>query len=62
MAVVLDTPIGQFPGMLTVFCIVGTQAPSSHNGSKGGEGVTLSVPGIINFNHTGGGDNIYIRV
>jgi hypothetical protein len=62
MAVVLDTPVGQFPGMLTVFCIVGTQAPSSHNGSKGGEGVTLSVPGIINFNHTGGGDNIYIRV
>ena len=62
MAVTLDTPIGHLPGMLTVFCIVGTQAPSSHNGSKGGEGVTLSVPGIINFNHTGGGDNIYIRV
>jgi len=62
MAVVLDTPIGQFPGMLTVFCIVGSQAPSSHNGSKGGEGVTLNVPGIVNFNHTGGGDNIYIRI
>jgi hypothetical protein len=61
MAVVLDTPIGQFPGMLTVFCIVGPQAPSSHNGSRGGEGVTLNVPSIINFNHTGGGDNIYIR-
>ena len=62
MAVVLDTPIGQFPGMLTVFCIVGPEAPSSHNGSKGGEGVTLNVPGIVNFNHTGGGDNIYIRI
>ncbi len=62
LAVVLDTPNGQFPGVLTVFCIVGPMAPASHNGSKGGEGVTLSVPGIINFNHTGGGENIYIRV
>jgi hypothetical protein len=61
MAVTLDTPIGQFPAMLTVFCVVGPMAPSSHNGSKGGEGVTLSVPGIINFNHTGGGENIYVR-
>jgi hypothetical protein len=60
MAVVLDTPIGRFPGMLTVFCIVGPKAPSSHN-TPSGEGVTLNVPGIVNFNHTGGGDNIYIR-
>ena len=62
MAVVITVGTAHFPAMLTVFCIVGTQAPSSHNGSKGGEGVTLSVPGIINFNHAGGGDNIYIRV
>lgn len=62
MAVVLDTPFGNVPGTLTVFCIVGTQAPASHNGSKGGEGVTLNVPGVVNFNHTGGGDNIYIRI
>ena len=40
----------------------GPQAPASHNGSRGGEGVTLDVPGIINFNHTGGGENIYVRV
>jgi hypothetical protein len=60
MAVVLDTPIGQFPGVLTVFCIVGPQAPANHN-SPSGEGVTLNVPGIVNFSHTGGGDNIYIR-
>jgi hypothetical protein len=60
MAVVLDTPIGQFPGVLTVFCIVGPQAPASHN-TPSGEGVTLNVPGIVNFSHTGGGDNIYIR-
>jgi len=62
MAVVLDTPNGELPGILTVFCIIGPQAPASHNGSKGGEGVTLSVPGIINFNPTGGGENVYIRI
>jgi hypothetical protein len=62
MAVVLHTPLGQFPGILTVFCIIGPQAPASHDGSMGGEGVTLSVPGIINFDHTGGGDNVYIRI
>ena len=62
MAVVLHTPLGDVPGMLTVFCIIGPKAPSSHNGSKGGEGVTLNVPGIINFNHTGGGENIYVRI
>jgi len=61
MAVTLDTPIGQFPGMLTVFCIVGPQAPASHR-PPGREGVTLNVPGIVNFNHTARGDNIYIRV
>jgi hypothetical protein len=61
MAVMLDTPIGQFPGLLTVFCIVGPIAPSSHN-TPNGEGVTLNVPGIVNFSHTGGGDNIYIRI
>jgi hypothetical protein len=62
MAVVLDTPNGELPGVLTVFCIVGPMAPSSHNGSQGGEGVTLLIPGVINFNHTGGGENIYVRV
>jgi hypothetical protein len=61
MAVTLDIPLGQFPGLLTVFCIVGPVAPSSHN-TPDGEGVTLNVPGVINFGHTGGGDNIYVRV
>ena len=37
MAVVLDTPIGQFPGVLAVFCIVGPMAPASHNGSLAGK-------------------------
>lgn len=60
MRVELSTPIGTLPGVLTVFCIVGPRAPASHN-TPPGEGVTLDVPGIINFNHTGGGENIYIR-
>lgn len=49
-----------FGGILTVFCIVGPKAPSSHN-TPPGEGVTLDIPGVINFNHTVQGANIYIR-
>jgi len=60
MRVVLDTSLGQLPGILTVFCIIGEQAPSSHN-TPPGEGVTLSVPGIINFNHTAHGMNVFVR-
>jgi hypothetical protein len=60
LRVVLDTPIGQFPGILTVFCIIGPKAPSSHN-TPPGEGVTLNVPGVINFNHTVHGDNVFVR-
>lgn len=60
MAVVLDTPSGELPGILTVFCIVGPNAPASHN-DPSGEGVTLNVPGVINFNHVEHGENIYIR-
>jgi hypothetical protein len=51
---------GTRPGILTVFCIVGPKAPKSHN-TPPGEGVTLVIPGVINFNHTGGGENIYVR-
>ena len=61
MAVVLDTPIGQFPAVMTVFCIVGPKAPTSHN-DPSEEGVTLNVPGVINFNHSDTGDNIWVRV
>ena len=60
MRVELTTPAGTLPGTLTVFCIVGPRAPASHN-TPPGEGVTLVVPGVVNFNHTGGGENIYIR-
>jgi hypothetical protein len=44
--------------VLTVFCIVGPTEPAEHNGTQGSEGVTLALPGIINFDHTGGGENI----
>jgi hypothetical protein len=60
MAVVLDTPIGEFPAILTIFCIVGPKAPASHS-TEEGEGVTLNVPGVVNFSHTAEGNNIYIR-
>jgi hypothetical protein len=59
--VVLATPLGKLPGIMTIFCIVGPKAPSSHN-SESGEGATVVVPGIINFNHTDGGENIYVKV
>jgi len=61
LAVVLDTPLGQFPGILTIFCIVGPNAPTSHSMEEG-EGVTLDVPGVVNFNHSAEGDNIFIRL
>lgn len=59
MAVELTTPGGTFPATLTVFCIVGPKAPASHNTPEG-EGVSLDIPGVINFNHAQHGENIYI--
>ena len=61
MRVVLDTPTGQANGVMTVFCIVGPKAPTSHN-DPSEEGVALNVPGVINFNHSDGGENIWVRV
>jgi len=49
------------PGILTIFCIIGPQAPASHALPEG-EGVTLNIPGVINFNHPHHGDNVYIRL
>jgi hypothetical protein len=57
------TPTGTnlaFRGILTIFCIVGPQAPESHN-DPSEEGVALVVPGIVNFNKQVSGMNIYIR-
>jgi hypothetical protein len=61
LRVVLDTPAGAFPGILTVFCIVGPNAPTSHN-DPSEEGVTLDIVGHINFNHADTGENIWVRV
>src|SRR6266702_2904307 len=58
------TPDGtslQLPGTMTVFCVIGPHAPQSILGPLT-EGVTLNVPGIINFNHSTGGDNVYIQI
>jgi hypothetical protein len=61
LRVVLDTPTGSFQGVMTVFCIVGPKAPTSHN-DPSEEGVALNIPGVINFNHADGGENIWVRV
>src|SRR6266849_5558568 len=60
MSVTLTTPLGELPGTLTIFCVIGPNPPNSINGPLG-EGATLSVPGIINFNHSAGGDNFIIQ-
>jgi hypothetical protein len=52
---------GELDGVITVWCIVGPKAPSSHD-EPSGEGVTVVVPGIINFDHTGGGENVYVQL
>ena len=48
------------PGILTVICVIGPNPPNSVNGPRS-EGVTLNVPGVINFNRSAGGENIYIQ-
>ncbi len=60
MSVTLTTPIGELPGTMTVICIIGPNPPNSID-AKAGEGVMLVVPGIVNFNHTDGGDNVIIQ-
>lgn len=60
MRVVLTTPGGQFDGILTAFCIVGEDAPSSHD-EPPEEGATLNIIGAINFNQVGGGQNVYVK-
>jgi len=63
MRVTLTTPRGQLPGILTVFCVIGPNPPNSiiSNGDRS-EGATLSVPGVVNFNHSAGGDNVIVRI
>src|SRR5438128_318901 len=52
LRVLLTTPIGAFDGILTVFCVIGTNPPNAVE-----EGVTLDVPGLININHITGWAN-----
>lgn len=60
---VLLTPAGTnlaIDAILTVFCIVGPNPPNSHDDPPE-EGVSLVVPGAINFNQTNGGMNVFVR-
>jgi len=60
MAVTLTTPIGSLPAIMTVVCIIGPNPPNSAF-STHSEGVQLDVPGVVNFNHSAGGDNVIIQ-
>jgi hypothetical protein len=61
MGVTLTTPVGSLQGIMTVICIIGPNPPNSVD-AKRGEGVMLNVPGIVNFNHTAGGDNVIVQM
>jgi hypothetical protein len=63
MRVVL-TPNGtslEIPALLTIFCIIGPNPPNSHD-DPSGEGITLVVPGVANFNQIVFGMNHYIQM
>jgi hypothetical protein len=49
LRVLLTAGTQQFEGILTIFCIVGDNPPNSHD-ELAEEGVTLNVPGVVNFN------------
>jgi hypothetical protein len=51
------------PGLITVFCVIGPQAPPTHDNptEPGEEGVRVVVPGIANFNKIVSGMNHYVR-
>jgi hypothetical protein len=51
------------PGIITVFCVIGPQAPPTHDNptEPGEEGVTVVVPGIANFNKILAGMNRYVQ-
>jgi hypothetical protein len=61
MRVMLKTPLGELPGIMTIFCVIGPNPPNSILGPLT-EGVTLDVPGVINFNHSDGGDNVFVQM
>jgi hypothetical protein len=49
VGVMLTAGTQQAEGILTIFCIVGDNPPNSHD-ELSEEGITLNVPGLINFN------------
>jgi hypothetical protein len=51
------------PGIITVFCVIGPQAPPPHDNptEPGEEGVTVVVPGVANFNKIVSGMNRYVQ-
>jgi hypothetical protein len=48
--VLLTAGSQELDGILTVFCIVGENPPNSHD-ELSEEGITLNIPGVVNFNH-----------
>ena len=64
MQVQLSATVGgqqlQHLGILTIFCIIGSNPPSPHDDPTG-EGIHLLVPGIANFNQIVSGMNVYIK-
>jgi hypothetical protein len=57
LRVTLTVGATSLPGILTVFCLIGPNPPNS-----AAEGITLVVPGIINFNKVVTGENVYVRL
>lgn len=63
-AVAMPTGTGlTIPGIITVFCVIGPQAPPPHDNptEPGEEGMTAVVPGIANFNKIVSGMNVYVQ-
>ena len=64
---VVATPTGtnqKIPGIVTIFCTIGPQAPPTHDNpfEAGEEGMTAVVPGVGNFNKIVSGMNDYIQM
>lgn len=51
------------PGIINVFCVIGAQAPPTHDNptEPGEEGATAVVPGVANFNKIVSGMNHYTQ-
>jgi hypothetical protein len=62
LGVLLTAGTQQLEGILTIFCIVGENPPNSHD-ELSEEGVTLNIPGVVNFNEVDFvGTNNFVRL